>query len=385
MFLAKPRLELLLLIGILNLMLNNNVAAISKDSLYIDSLVNPMDSIIAHGYNMVQALPKSYVKDGSVDYTAFLQDAINKHDLLIFPNFPVLLDDKGLSIGSGKRVYFPRGSELLLSPSDKKAYNVIRIQLANNVILINPVIYGDRYTHSGSEGEWGMGIGIYSSRNIRIYNPQVYNCWGDGIYVGDYTPGNTSRNIFIGNANCSHNRRNGISIISVDTLQLMNPVIGYNGATAPMAGIDIEPDNASNEIKNILIQNAKSFFNGGDGICISLSELLDNRKTHSIQINIRNPTDSNSVTGMYISCLKSKKTSLFRLQSNLSGSIIIDNPTWIENSARPFNGYGFRTDDIGVQIVNPEILKADGATLSRAARRALIINSTDKNGKLQVQ
>lgn len=364
---------------------HNKTVAITQHRLCTDSIVSPMDSIIERGYNLVQDLPTGYVKDGSVDYTPILQHAINKHDFLIFPNFPVLVNDKGLSIGSGKHVYFPKGSKLFLLPNDKKVYNILIIRLADEVVLINPVIYGDRDTHLGTKGEWGMGIGIYSSHNIRIYNPQVYNCWGDGIYVSDYSVGNTSSNIFIENANCRYNRRNGISIISVDTLQLMNPVIGNSDDKLPMAGIDIEPNNSSNEIKNVLIQNPKSFQNAGDGICISLSQLLDNDKNHTIKIQIQNPIDSGSGTGMYISCLKSKKPPLLNFQNNLSGSIIVDNPTWKKNRSRAFNGLGFRTDDIELQIVNPKILKLDGSTLRSGASKELIINSTDKNGKLLVK
>jgi hypothetical protein len=42
-------------------------------------------SVPAVGYNIENSLPKGYVKDGSKDYTSYIQDAVKKYDVVNFP------------------------------------------------------------------------------------------------------------------------------------------------------------------------------------------------------------------------------------------------------------------------------------------------------------
>jgi len=137
-----------------------------------------------HAYTIEKALPAGYVKDGSVDYTSYIQNAINNYTELVFPDFPLLVNDAGLKVPSNRIIHFMAGSEIRLKSSSKANYDIFRIENAVNVTLNGPHIVGDRYSHKGTSGEWGHGIGIYSSKNITVNEAKVYNCWGDGIYIG---------------------------------------------------------------------------------------------------------------------------------------------------------------------------------------------------------
>ena len=148
------------------------------------------------GYKLEDSFPSGYVKDGSVDYTSVIQAVIDRYPNVVFPNFPLLINDTGLKVPSNRSITFLEGSELRLKPSSKANYDMIVMRSASNVTLYNPVLIGDRYKHLGTSGEWGMGISINGSSNITIVNPKAREMWGDGIYIGPDN-GVISRNITI--------------------------------------------------------------------------------------------------------------------------------------------------------------------------------------------
>src|SRR5690606_17673996 len=122
---------------------------------------------------------------------------------------------------------------------------------------------------------------------------KVTKCWGDGIYISGNTDKGVPRNITIVNAYLKDNRRNGISVISINGLKLENLYSGFNIGTAPMCGIDVEPNSSKDEIRNIVINNAKTEFNGGTGISVGLNKLYGNKDKY-VSIHINNPVDYSS-------------------------------------------------------------------------------------------
>ena len=55
-------------------------------------------------------LPRNFVRDGSMDYTSFIQIALIKNPNIVFPDFPVLINDSGLEIPSNRTLTFLKGS-----------------------------------------------------------------------------------------------------------------------------------------------------------------------------------------------------------------------------------------------------------------------------------
>src|SRR5699024_7536663 len=72
--------------------------------------------------NIVNYLPQNYVKDASVDYTKYIQKALDTNKKIVFPNFPLLINDNGLRLRNGSEVYFNKNSKLILKPSGKESY-----------------------------------------------------------------------------------------------------------------------------------------------------------------------------------------------------------------------------------------------------------------------
>lgn len=281
------------------------------------------DGITTSSYYLENSLPLGYVKDGSKDYTSYIQAAVTKYSNIVFPAFPLQVSDRGITIGSNKTITFQAGSKIVLKPTSNATYNILRIADATNIVLYNPVIEGDRNTHLATDGEAGVGIGIRGSSNVTIYNPNVSNCWGDGIYIGQTGGTVNCKNIVIKNAYLRKNRRDGISIIAVDGLLLDNIYAGYTDGTAPMSGINFEPNNSLCELKNIRINNPVTEYNGATGIQISLKNLVGSSDKNT-DFKIVNHIDNKSPRyALKIMCNPVTGT-----VGKLSGLVDVINPTW---------------------------------------------------------
>jgi hypothetical protein len=330
------------------------------------------------GHNIINDLPSGYVKDGSADYTLYIQKAIERYDDLVFPAFPLLINDSGLDIGSNKTLTFLKGSELRLKPSSKKSYNIISLKGVSNVTISNAVIKGDRYSHIGTEGEYGMGIAIRGSRNIKIFNSRITNCWGDGIYIGQERNSSTSKNILIKDAYLKSNRRDGISIISVDGLVLENIYAGYQDGTKPMCGINFETNNPDCEIRNVSVINPRTEYNQGSGIQVGLRTLLGGN-SKMIDVKIINHIDIGSGSfAVKIAC--NRKTGAYG--GSVGGLISIVNPSWSTTaSSKPL---AFITDqpDLKVRVSSPKIKNSNGSTLNPLEIKAVL--SKHSNGDLNI-
>lgn len=281
-------------------------------------------------YNFIDAttyLPNGYVTDGSVDYTTFIQKAISSNRYVKMPNFPFAINDKGIEIQSNQIILFDNNSKLKLLPSRKSNYEIFKIKSKQNVKIFSPVIVGDRTTHIGNIGEWGMGISIVSSSNISIINPDISNCWGDGIYLGQSGNSNSSINISYGIID--NNRRNGISIISANGLNISHTIIANTIGTSPQAGLDFEPNSFNENLKSINIKNCYFFNNKSFGVMFNTSKFVNNDKL--IDISMTNVLTNYSPVGVGYSSDKK----VFDSQKKIKGSISIENVS-VSNTRIPF-------------------------------------------------
>lgn len=136
-----------------------------------------------------------------------------------------------------------------LAPNEYKSYNIIQAKGNNINIMGNGTIIGDKHTHTGTEGEWGMGIRLKGAINTKVSGLTIKDCWGDCIYVG----GN-SKNVLIEKCRLDHGRRQGISVTKADGVTVRNCIITNVGGTNPQYAIDIEP-NRRDSVDNIVIEN----------------------------------------------------------------------------------------------------------------------------------
>lgn len=182
---------------------------------------------------------------------------------------------------------------LIVIPSKKGRYQAFRIHNVKNVKITGGTLIGDRYNHLGKTGEWGMGIDIKDSQNVIVSNMNINKMWGDAIYIG--TNGkNSNYNIKLSNISMNDNRRQGISIVSVNTLNANNIKVSNTHGTNPASGIDIEPYPGM-VIKNVKLQDIFTSNNQGPGIQIGLGR--HRNLNQPVSITIENHTDTGSQYG----------------------------------------------------------------------------------------
>ncbi|MBO9150825.1 right-handed parallel beta-helix repeat-containing protein [Chitinophaga sp. GCM10012297] len=156
---------------------------------------------------------------------------------------------------------------LIVRPTSSTRYHAILVEFVDNVSIFGGKIVGDRDIHTGTTGEWGMGIAIYGSTNVKVNRTSIANCWGDGIVVGARKNNGVttvSRDVTILRAISSNNRRQALTIGGVNGLEVDSCVFTYTAGTAPQDGIDIEPD--SDTAQNVYIRNCEIAHNIGNGV-----------------------------------------------------------------------------------------------------------------------
>lgn len=169
-----------------------------------------------------------------------------------------------------------------LVPNNYKSYNIIQVKGKNISITGKGTIIGDKHTHTGTTGEWGMGVRFHNAINASINGLTIRDCWGDCIYVGG-----SSRNVTIEKCILDHGRRQGISVTKANGVTIRNCMITNVGGTAPEYAIDIEP-NKRDFVDNIRIVNVTVRECEG-GLLVTRGKPKDGAKTPWIgSVTIRN-------------------------------------------------------------------------------------------------
>lgn len=264
-------------------------------------------------------LPANYDKTGNTDYTELLQKGIDQSTDIIFPDFPVLIAPKGLFLKSNTNILFQKNSKLKVKANDKEFYAALNFENVENINLYFAKLEGERYQHQNNKGEWGMGIYIVHSKNIYIKKPNISKFWGDGIYIGK-VEGITSKDITIDGAFIDENRRNGISIISGDNINITNSLIANTYGTSPEYGIDIEPNKPEDIIQNIVLSNNTTFNNNKGGLLFAFDN-LQGKKSKDVSVLVSNHTDYYSEKGIEFHIDRGYQ----KYVSPISGNITIEN------------------------------------------------------------
>lgn len=149
--------------------------------------------------------------------------------------------------------------------------------------------YADRARYKWSE--WRHGISLLSCANVTLFRISSNGSGGDGLYISagggrDVTRENhwpNCRNVVVRGCVFDRNYRQGISVISAENLLIEDTVMSNTQGTDPQAGIDFEPNEPWECLKNVVLRRCKSLDNWGMAFDIltikydSTSEPLDIR------------------------------------------------------------------------------------------------------------
>lgn len=226
---------------------------------------------------------KIYVPAGT-----FLVDGVNQD--------PNDVDENGVPNYHYGNIDIPSDFEVQLHPqaviqiktNDKWGYAAFCVRYADNVYIHGGTINGDRMTHNYNPAtnpypthEWGCGIKVHASSNVRIEDMAFDNMTGDGIETATdgtaVTPNEPDvQHLTIKNCNFYRARRNNISIVSGVHVLIEGCHIAEAGKTIggiagvlPGAGIDLEANgstNAAEKVQAVTIRKCHFEKNNNRGI-----------------------------------------------------------------------------------------------------------------------
>jgi polygalacturonase len=207
--------------------------------------------------------------DGRTNDAAAIQRAVDevagRGGTVLIPDGTYLVDTIGpnrIMLKSGMALQLAPGAVLKAIPNGETQYAVLTIEGASNVRISGGTLEGDRDQHLGKTGEWGHGIHMVTGEHITVTDIKVNNMWGDGIFM------QAVKNVALCGIIADRNRRQGISVIEVEGLLVTNSVLKNTHGTRPSAGIDLEPDSATQHILNVRISNSKFLDNAGAGVLV---------------------------------------------------------------------------------------------------------------------
>lgn len=311
---------------------------------------------LTYPYDLTQALPKGYDTTGNTDYTDYLRAAIDQHNDIIMPDFPVKVSMKssyGITMKNNTKMLFQKNSKLIMEPDSRSDYSILMLWNRKNITVYFANIEGDRVQHKGTGGERGMGISIAGSDNIRLIKPKITNCWGDGIYLGSYFTKtdtiNTASNVYIEKAFLDKNRRAGLGVVSAKNLVIEGIFCSNTYGTDPQSGIVIEPGANFHLLENISINDPITFNNRTVGIAINLTKLRWGKLARKVSIEINNPVDDFSARGLHATLTGNDKNSK-NSKNILSGYINVINPVFLnQRYGKNLRIYDFQKNN-GIQI-----------------------------------
>jgi hypothetical protein len=228
------------------------------------------------------------------DATHAIQSAINSGArTVLIPNVGRDWNVQPLFLVSNQEIVFEDGVVLAAkSGAFHGSYDcLLSADGVSNVILrgYNAVLRmrkADYTSGSYSVSEWRHVLIMRGVNNVQVLGLSLQSSGGDGIYVGPTWDNRRipCRRIDIKDCVLADNFRQGISIVSAETVRIENCLIRDTRGTSPEAGIDFEPADASDHLVDIEARNCVAENNAGSGFAVGLSQLDERSMPVSVKV-----------------------------------------------------------------------------------------------------
>ena len=187
-----------------------------------------------------------------------------------------------LSLPNNANIVLDPGVVIQALPGYTENQQMIHIEGVSNVSITGTPgqsVFQMRKADYNS-GEYRHCLRIADSSNVVLNGIACNNSGGDGVYVAG-----TSSGISILNSQFNNNRRQGLTIVSVNGLLVNHCAFTNTNGTGPSDGIDMEPNASNNQLKNIIIENSSVSGNAGNGIMMALDRLDNTSAPVSVTVN----------------------------------------------------------------------------------------------------
>ena len=302
--------------------------------------------------------------DGETDDTAAIQGCLDNVEQVIIPDGTYMIDaTTSVKPNSNNTLTLTENAILKAITNDETHYAVIKIDNVSNVEISGGTVQGERSTHTGETGEWGQCVSVINgSSNIKLSNITLKDGWGDGLYINDAT------NVYSSNLKILNNRRNGISVISVNGYISDGDFIKDTNGTNPQFGVDIEPNYATDAIIGVVFNNTHLVDNTNGGIKVDL-KFLDNT------------SDDADVTVNGMLCENSTGIKVIK-SDNVNGVITFNNPKIIKAPRAGIDLTGCKYNSLfPVLIISPYITCGYGGYTTASYDSAIITSGDAANAE----
>lgn len=157
----------------------------------------------------------------------------------------------------------------------------------------------DYWNEPYRRAEWRHALDIRGCTNVKILGLTLSNSGGDGIYLSSTANLPHVKDVVVRDVVCDGNNRQGMSVISAENLLVENSVFSNTIGTAPMAGIDLEPNRAWQSMVNVVIRNCLFLDNSQLGMHVWLSNL--NAESRPVSILWENNYVKGGEIGIHVS------------------------------------------------------------------------------------
>lgn len=238
--------------------------------------------IVAEKKNVKQYGAYGNGTDDDTDVLNYIASSINSGDVVLFPN-----GNYKVVPTANKQDFFKVNATCIIDGCDSTItvgtngypyYNVFNIQ-SSGVVCKNINVVGDALTHNygaiASTHEFGyawfiQGSGLFENCTATFIT-------GDGFVIKNSTASNgTGGTVTIKNCDIEYCRRNGISILDSDKVEIIDTKsvnIGNSDkltGTAPNSGIDIEPDTGAFKVNSVIIKGCE--FQGATSAIVTVPD-----------------------------------------------------------------------------------------------------------------
>ena len=212
--------------------------------------------------------------DGTTDDRVAIQMAIDfGQNVILTKTYGVGLIDRpdastytvvALEMDNDTTLDFQSGGTIKLLDNTRDGYVIVLSEGKKNITIKGGTIVGDRLTFSGTTTEFCHGMVFVGCENVYVENMNSKENRGDGITFGN----ELNKNVHVSGCNFNHNSRNGASVTNVDGFEISGCTFTNTDRTAPMYGIDFEPNMASQTLKNVRVSDCGFSGNGYGSIMV---------------------------------------------------------------------------------------------------------------------
>jgi hypothetical protein len=158
------------------------------------------------------------------------------------------------------------------------ATNVRNVTLQGGVgsaLAMHKADYATRSLYAFSEHRHTLAL--YGVRGFAVSNLEMRSSGGDGCYLDNCS------DVHILNCLLTDHYRQGISVISAVGLLVEETTMANTNGTPPSAGVDLEPNLPSHQLRNITFKRCAALNNSGSGFRLYLHALRNSSEPPSVR------------------------------------------------------------------------------------------------------